>query len=84
MLNVDRIVIGSLGHIGETYTVSSRTIDVETAETIGIAYRQRRGSIDDVMEYDVKEVVKELLLINKETLRPERKEKEEKPVSFEI
>ena len=61
ILKVDRIVIGSIGKVSETHTLSARIIDVESAETLNIAFTQRRGSIDDLLEYDVISLANELL-----------------------
>ncbi len=63
MLQVDRILIGSVSLIGQTYSVIARIVDVETGETVGSADRQVRGSIDDLMESVLGEVAADLLLI---------------------
>jgi len=62
MLQVDRIVIGQVGRIGNTYSVSARIIDVESRKSIATADRQHRGSIDEVMDSVIIEVGNELFL----------------------
>ena len=62
MLQVDRIVIGQVGRVGNTYSVSARIIDVESRKSIATADRQHRGSIDDVMSSVIMEVGDELFL----------------------
>jgi len=62
MLQVDRIVIGSVSLIGQTYSVIARIVDVESGKTVGSADRQIRGSIDDVMITVLGEVAGDLLL----------------------
>ena len=62
MLQVDRIVIGQVGRVGNTYSVSARIIDVENRKSISTADSQYKGSIDDVMGTVIIEVGDELLL----------------------
>lgn len=66
MLQVDRIIIGQVGRVGNTYSVSARIIDVESRKSIATADRQHRGSIDDVMSSVIMEVGNELFLGRKE------------------
>ncbi|MCE5252016.1 hypothetical protein LLG96_17570 [bacterium] len=63
MLQVDRIVIGSVNLIGQTYSVTARIIDIETGKTIGSTERSLRGSIDDVLTMVIPEVGNNLFLI---------------------
>lgn len=62
MLQVDRIVIGQIGLVGNTYSVSARIIDVESRKAISTADSQHRGSIDDVMSTVILKVGDELLM----------------------
>ncbi len=62
MLQVDRIVIGQVGRVGNTYSVSARIIDVESRKSMATADRQLRGSIDDVMSSVIMEVGDELFI----------------------
>ncbi|MFA6471795.1 MAG: hypothetical protein WCU00_07125 [Candidatus Latescibacterota bacterium] len=62
MLQVDRILIGTVGMIGKTYSVSVRIVDVESAKTIKTADRQYKGSIDEVMNVVIINLGNELLL----------------------
>ena len=61
MLQADRIVIGSVSLLGETYSVTARIVDVESGRTIRSADRQHRGSIDDVLVGIIPAVGTELL-----------------------
>ena len=49
LLAIDRMVVGSLGKLGESYTLSVRSVDVATGEVLGSARRMRKGAIDDVI-----------------------------------
>ena len=72
MLQVERILIGSVSLIGQTYSVIARIVDVESSKTVASADRQLRGSIDDVMITLLGEVVTDLVLI------PEKKKSNKK------
>ncbi len=67
MLQVDRIVLGQIGYIGNTYSVSARIIDVESGKSIASADHQHRGSIDDIMSTVINEVGDELLGMKKKS-----------------
>ena len=67
MLQVDRIVLGQIGFIGNTYSVSARIIDVESGKSISSADRQHKGSIDEVMSGVIMEVGDELLGLKKKS-----------------
>ncbi len=62
MLQVDRLVIGQIGLIGNTYLVSARIVDVESGKSIITADREHKGSIDDLMSTVIIEVGNELFL----------------------
>jgi len=49
LLAIDRMVVGSLGKLGESFTLSVRVVDVATGEVLGSARRMRKGAIDDVI-----------------------------------
>src|ERR1035437_4409249 len=49
ILSIDRMVVGSLGKLGESFTLSVRAVDVGTGEVLGSARRMRKGAIDDVI-----------------------------------
>lgn len=63
MLQADRMVIGSVSLIGQTYSVIARIVDVETSKTIGSTDHSLRGSIDDVMTIIMPQIGNELILI---------------------
>ena len=61
MLNAERIIIGSVGLVGNTYSITARMVDVETAETVGFADYQNRGERDELLTKGISEVVNELM-----------------------
>lgn len=61
MMQLDRMVLGSVGLIGQTYTVSIRMIAIRTAKSIAIANRHHRGEIDDVLSTVIPNVAHDLL-----------------------
>ena len=61
MLQVDRIVIGSISLIGETYTITGRIVDVESGKTVRITDRVSKGSIDLIVSTVILEVGNELI-----------------------
>ena len=67
MLQVDRIIIGQIGRVGNTYSVSARVIDVESRKSVATADRQHKGSIDEVMSGVIMEVGDELLGLKKKS-----------------
>ena len=61
MFNAERIIIGSIGLVGNTYSITARMVDVATAETVGFADYQHRGERDVLLTTGISEVVNELL-----------------------
>lgn len=49
LLGIERILVGTVGKIGGTYSVSVRMVDVRTGEIISSSRRNARGAIDDVL-----------------------------------
>ena len=82
MLQVDRIVIGSLGLVGNTYLVTPRIVNVETGNTVGSTSQQVRGTIDDVVNL-IKIVANELLFNNENVLNLEKEKTETKKLPIE-
>ncbi len=62
MLSADRILQGSIGKIGSTFSVSARILDVEHTKTVVNVNLQHRGSIDDLLSTVIPEVGNELFL----------------------
>jgi len=65
MLSVERIIIGSVGLVGETFTLNTSIVDVETAQIINVAGYKLRGQIDELLDVGIPEVVNELLGVKK-------------------
>lgn len=61
LLGIERIVVGSVGKVGETYSLSVRMVDVGTGEVLTSSRRNHRGAIDDVLDRVVPEVGRELI-----------------------
>lgn len=49
LLSVDRMVVGSVGRIGELYTLGARILDVGTGEVLFTASRDESGSLEDLL-----------------------------------
>lgn len=60
LLGVNRMVIGSVSHIGETWTVTARVIDVGTGEIVQTAVLDRRGPIDELLQPGMQELAEKL------------------------
>jgi hypothetical protein len=69
MLQVDRIIIGTISLIGKTYSVTSRIVDVETGKTLADADRQHKGSVDTVLNDIIIQVGDELFMVKKKSYR---------------
>ena len=62
MMQADRLLLGTFGKIGNTYSVSARILDVETSRTIATADQQGQVTIDEVMNRIIVEVGDDLVL----------------------
>jgi hypothetical protein len=62
MLQADRILQGTIGKVGDTYSVSARIVSVETTRTIANTDRQYRGSIDNVLNTVIPLIGDDLIL----------------------
>src|SRR5664279_4315863 len=60
ILSVDRILVGSVGLVGHTYTLNLRMVKVGTGEVLRSDMKSCRGSIDDVLTKLVPETVADL------------------------
>lgn len=49
LLSVDRMVVGTVGRIGELYTLGARILDVGTGEVLFTASRDESGSLEDLL-----------------------------------
>lgn len=49
LLSIGKMVVGTLGRIGSTYSLSVRIVDVETGEVVGSVRRLWRGEIDQAV-----------------------------------
>ena len=78
LLGVQKMITGSIGKLGELYTVDARMFDVQTGEIERVSKREHRGGIEGLI--DLLEVVtKDLAGIEEEVIVAEQPAKEEKP-----
>ena len=78
LLGVQKMITGSIGKLGELYTVDARMFDVQTGEIERVSKREHRGGIEGLI--DLLEVVtKDLAGIEEEVIVAEQPPKEEKP-----
>ena len=61
LLGVERIVMGSIGKIGNIFTVSSRIVDVESAELTSVSDYDYEGNITELLKNGMKNVALELV-----------------------
>ena len=61
MLNVEKIIIVSVGLVGETYSISTRIVDIETAKTSAVADYVFTGPRDNLLITGIPSVVNELM-----------------------
>ena len=61
ILGIDRMVVGSVGHIGKTYVLSARLVDVATGEVLKSSSRKDQGAIDQILSTLVPLVVADLM-----------------------
>ena len=61
MLNVEKIIIGSVGLVGGTYSISARIVDIETAKTAAVADYIFTGQRDNLLTEGIPSVVNELM-----------------------
>ena len=65
MLQVELLVVGSLGHVGKTFTIHIRLVDVRSSKTIKSSEYKTRGSIEKLLETGIPKVARDLLLKTK-------------------
>lgn len=51
VLGAEYLVMGMIGKIGKTFSITASMIDVETSQIIGSSNRKFLGQIDDLLEY---------------------------------
>jgi hypothetical protein len=62
LLSIDKMVVGSLGKLGGSYSLSLRAVDVDTGEIVGSTQKMQRGEIDEVSANLIPGAAKELAL----------------------
>jgi TolB-like protein len=78
LLGVQKMITGSIGKLGELYTVDARMFDVQTGEIERVSKREHRGGIEGLIDL-LGVVTKDLAGIEEEVIVAEQPAKEEKP-----
>lgn len=60
LLGIDKIVVGSLGRFGSTYTLSLRGVDVGTGEVVASVRKLQKGEMDAILTDLLPSVAQEL------------------------
>lgn len=61
VLGIDLMIVGTIGKLGGTYTISVRAVDVSTSEVVASSRRSVKGEIDDLLTLMVPQVSRELV-----------------------
>lgn len=61
LLNVEQMLGGSVGKIGNTYTIEIRLIDILTGKILAMATEDIEGKIDDVLKIGISNAVFKLI-----------------------
>ena len=61
ILSVEKIIIGEVGLVGQTYTLNASIVDVETAKVTAAAEYKHTGAIDNLLNRGIPRVVDTLL-----------------------
>lgn len=62
LLSIEKIVVGTLGRIGSSYSLSVRIVDVGSGEIVGSVRRMQRGEIDQMVSDVLPEVAQQISL----------------------
>lgn len=65
MLAAQRIIVGSVGLVGKTYSITTRIVDVQSGKTLSIADYTYSGPIDDLLTTGIQKVVNDLFFAEK-------------------
>lgn len=60
-LKAQRVIIGSIGLVGRTYSITTRIVDVITTETVGFGDYKFKGERDELLNTGIPEVASELM-----------------------
>jgi uncharacterized protein (TIGR02145 family) len=61
ILGIDLMIVGTIGKIGATHTISVRAVDISTSEVIASSRRSVKGEIDALLTESIHEVAVELV-----------------------
>jgi len=62
LLSIEKIVVGTLGRIGSSYSLSVRVVDVGSGEIVGSVRRMQRGEIELMVSDVLPEVAQQISL----------------------
>jgi len=63
LLSIDQMIVGSIGKIGESYTISLRLVKISTGELINSSRIMQRGAIDEIVGNSIPKIVSQLFVI---------------------
>lgn len=61
ILGIDLMIVGTIGKIGATHTISVRAVDISTSEVVASTRRSVKGEIDALLTESIHEVAVELV-----------------------
>ncbi|MEN9355586.1 MAG: hypothetical protein RL318_2911 [Fibrobacterota bacterium] len=61
LLGVNRMIIGTVSHIGTTWTVTARVVNVETGEILQTAVQDQKGEIDALLQPGMADLAERLM-----------------------
>lgn len=61
ILGIDLMIVGTIGKIGNTHTISVRAVDISTSEVVASTRRSVKGEIDALLTESIHQVAAELV-----------------------
>ncbi|MEN9354487.1 MAG: hypothetical protein RL318_1812 [Fibrobacterota bacterium] len=63
LLGVNRLVVGSIGHIGRIYMINAKIVDISTGEVLQSVTETYEGAIEDVLQVTAPVIAKRIATI---------------------
>lgn len=60
LAGLDRMIVGSIGKLGQTWSIAVRMVDVQTGEILSSARDTREGKVEDLLRYSVPSLATQL------------------------
>lgn len=70
LIGVEQVIGGSIGKVGNVYSISARTISVETGQIIRVATYDHMGELGDLLRFGMKNVALDLAGEKDQTASP--------------